>query len=394
VVDAPRLKQSFAAVARYGDEVPLYFYSYLFLKYPQVRGMFPPGMAGQRDRLLGALVDIVTNVDNLPTLVPLLEGLGQDHRKFHVQPAHYPAVGDALIATLSHFSGEAWTAEIAADWATAYGIVSDVMIKSAAAAAGPPSWTAEVVGHERRGLDLAVVTVQPTSTYTFRPGQSLAVQIPQRPHRWRFYSPANAPRPDGTLEFHIRAIDGGWVSSALTAVTAVGDLVQLGPAVGALGWHDPGPRSALFLAGGTGLAPLRSMLEGLPRATELPPIRLVHQTRLAGQHYDRVALRELASRMPNLEVVLVADEGPDNRECIVGFTGAEIAIRYGWWQDSDVYICGSDTMTQRTAGTLMEAGLLTQRLHYETFGYRAGPAGAEPATSAPTAASANQQVGM
>ena len=62
--------------------------------------MFPPSMAAQRDRLVAALGAVVANVDNLDAAVPFLQGLGRDHRKFAVEPGHYPAVGASLLALL------------------------------------------------------------------------------------------------------------------------------------------------------------------------------------------------------------------------------------------------------------------------------------------------------
>ena len=70
-IDTAALKDNFAAVAAHGgDDVALYFYSYLFLKYPETRDMFPPAMMRQRDRLVGALVRIATNVGKVGDLVP------------------------------------------------------------------------------------------------------------------------------------------------------------------------------------------------------------------------------------------------------------------------------------------------------------------------------------
>jgi hemoglobin-like flavoprotein len=43
-LDVARLRESFGRVAMHGDEVPLYFYSDLFLKHPEVRDMFPISM--------------------------------------------------------------------------------------------------------------------------------------------------------------------------------------------------------------------------------------------------------------------------------------------------------------------------------------------------------------
>ena len=88
-MDAQRLKDNFAKVAVYGDEVPLFFYSDLFLRHPETREFFPVAMNAQRDRLVQALMQIVSNVDNLSEVVPFIQGLGRDHRKFGAVAGHY-----------------------------------------------------------------------------------------------------------------------------------------------------------------------------------------------------------------------------------------------------------------------------------------------------------------
>ena len=89
-MDVARLKQSWSLVAAHGDQVPLYFYSLLFLANPETRQMFPTNMAGQRDRLVTALGHIVSNVDQVDRLVGFLQDLGADHRKFAVAPSTTP----------------------------------------------------------------------------------------------------------------------------------------------------------------------------------------------------------------------------------------------------------------------------------------------------------------
>ena len=152
-MDIPAMRANFAKAAATGDEAPLYFYSHLFLSHPETRQMFPVSMAHQRDRLFSALGDVVARVDDLGSLVPILQQLGRDHRKFGTLAAHYPAVGASLLATLEHFDDE-WNPELAKSWAEAYDVVATVMIQAAEEAAGsPPWWDADVVGHERRTVD-------------------------------------------------------------------------------------------------------------------------------------------------------------------------------------------------------------------------------------------------
>ena len=121
-MDIPAMRASFSKAAAHGDQVPLWFYSHLFLTHPETRDMFPVSMAHQRDRLFSALGEVMARVDDLDALVPILQQLGRDHRKFGTLAAHYPAVGASLLATLEHFDDE-WNDGLAASWTQAYGLI-------------------------------------------------------------------------------------------------------------------------------------------------------------------------------------------------------------------------------------------------------------------------------
>ena len=183
-VDADALKRTWAQVGAHGDAVPGYFYAHLFLTHPEVRDLFPVTMASQRDRLVKALGRVVSDVDNLGEVVGYIEDLGRDHRKFGAIAGHYPAVGASLLATLQHFLGDAWTAKLASDWAEAYGLIATTMITAAEGAESEPAtWGAEVVATERRGMDVGTVTIRTDEPYAYRAGQSLALEVPQRPRQ-------------------------------------------------------------------------------------------------------------------------------------------------------------------------------------------------------------------
>src|SRR5262249_27833970 len=175
VLDVARLRESFAHVAMHGDELPLFFYSDLFIKHPEVRDLFPISMAAQRGSFVEALVKIVSQVDRIAEVTVFLEGLGRDHRKFGAVIDHYDAVGDSLLSTLEHFSGPVWTPELAADWRTAYDLIGSIMISAARAdeRVRPPWWDATVVSCERKSFDTSVLLVRPESPVDYVPGQSV-----------------------------------------------------------------------------------------------------------------------------------------------------------------------------------------------------------------------------
>jgi hemoglobin-like flavoprotein len=217
-MDAAALQRSWDRVSRHGNDVPLYFYSHLFVSHPEVQSMFPLSMSGQRDKFVTALGRIVSHVDQIERETTYLQHLGRDHRKYAVITEHYNAVGASLFATLKHFLGSEWDEDLAADWATAYQVIARVMVEAAdtSSESTPDWWDADVVSVERRMMDLTLLRIQPRREFAYRPGQSMSMEIPQRPRMWRYFSPANAPRQDGSIDLHVQQIDGGLVSTAMT----------------------------------------------------------------------------------------------------------------------------------------------------------------------------------
>jgi NAD(P)H-flavin reductase/hemoglobin-like flavoprotein len=368
MVDAARLKDSWAVVGAAGDQVPLFFYSTLFLMHPETRNMFPVGMANQRDKLVGALGHVVSNVDRVDELVPFLQQLGTDHRKFAVTADHYPAVGKALLATLGHFLGAQWTPELAAEWEGAFGLVAKVMNDAAEEAAqhSPPWWEAEVISHERRSLDIAVLTIKPNYALDYLPGQSVAVETAVQPRLWRFYSPANAPRPEGTIDLHVRMVPGGPVSSALVQATGVGDVLRLGAPVGhRLTLNESTGGDVVLLAGGTGLAPLKAIVEQLANEGGQRRAFLFLGARMGRDLYDLDTLSKFAVRNPWLTVVPAISDDPLHRgeQSLV----VEAALRSGLRSEHEVFVCGSQDMVVGTLERLDQAGISTDRIHVEDF---------------------------
>lgn len=373
-MDTDALKYSWEQVAKSGDEVPLYFYSHLFLSHPEVRGMFPIAMAGQRDKLVGALGHIVSHVDELDQVTAFIQQLGRDHRRFSVAPDHYNAVGASLLATLKQFLGAAWTDDLAADWAAAYGVIARVMVEAAEESSdtSPAWWDAEVVSTERRTMDITVVQLRPEQQYDYSPGQSFAMEIPQRPRLWRYFSPANAPREDGTLELHVQLVDGGQVSSALVRSVRTGDTVKLGAPIGdQLVRQEGDPRDLLLVGGGTGLAPLRSVVEQADREWQTqgsgPRVHLFHGARVPWNLYDRDRLIDLARNRSWFEYTEVVS-GDRSYPGARGMVGS-VAARKQSWRGWTAMVCGGPEMVSHTVGELTAAGIAADDISYENFNH-------------------------
>jgi NAD(P)H-flavin reductase/hemoglobin-like flavoprotein len=371
-VDIPAMRANFAKAQATGDEAPLYFYSHLFLAHPEVRDMFPVSMAHQRDRLFAALGDVVARVDDLDALVPILQELGRDHRKFGALSAHYPAVGSSLLATLEHYDDE-WTPELAKDWTEAYQLVAEVMIAAAEEDSDrPPWWEAEVVDHQRRTIDTAVLKLRPNEPLDFRPGDSVSLETRLRPRLWRYYSPANAPREDGLIEVHVKARDGGPVSSALVRLVGPGDVLRLGPPVGHLAMDTESDRDLLLVAGGTGLAPMKAIVDQVARHGPPRRVDLFVGARTEDAFYDLHDLQRLDRENPWLTVTLAvsADKGSQLEQGDIG----DVVLRHGPWTSRDAYVAGNAPMVEDTVTRLHQHGLSMQHIRTEVFApSRPGP---------------------
>jgi NAD(P)H-flavin reductase/hemoglobin-like flavoprotein len=360
------IRSSFALVEPHMDDLGRYFYGTLFQIAPQTRDLFPVNMEVQRSRLLRALVHVVQMVDQPDDLTPFLEQLGRDHRKFGVLAQHYDAVGASLLGTISHHSGSSWTPEVQKAWSEAYAIVANAMISAAQADRGPASWLGRVVDHRRVGWDLAVITLQTSEPIPYRAGQYLSVETPQRPRLWRYLSPANAPKSDGTLEFHVRAVDGGWVSRAIVAHSRIGDTWRIGPPMGRMHVEPGTGRDLLMVTGGTGMAPIKALLEDLATRPEQPHAQVFVGGRTWDDLYDFPSLRRLSYSNTWLDVIPVVekDEGGSGAE---RGTLADVVTRYGAWSDHDVLVCGSPAMIRSTVSRMLVAGTPLDRIRYDPF---------------------------
>jgi len=360
------IRESYAQVAPRAEEATRFFYAMLFAIAPATRELFAANMEVQRSRFWRALVHIVQNVDRPDELVPFLDQLGRDHRKFGVLAQHYDAMGTALVTALKQYAGSAWTPQVEKAWRDAYGLIAKTMQEAADSEASPAWWTARVVDHKRLTWDLAVVRVIPDRPVPYQAGQYVSVEVPQRPRLWRYLSPANSPRPDGSIEFHIRAVPGGSVSRSIVGHTQVGDTWRIGAPMGVMTVDRESGRDVLMVAGGTGTAPMRAILEDLSQWGENPQVTIFTGGRTRSDLHDLDTLTALAATNPWLTVIPVIESHPR----MIGMehgTLADVVTRFGAWPDRDVLICGSPAMIRATMSRMLVAGTPLDRITYDPF---------------------------
>src|SRR5699024_725574 len=148
------IRETWAEVEPAADEMAQYCYSILFHIAPATRELFPVNLELQQQRLMRAMSFVVRTIDRPDELLPFLQRLGRDHRKFGVVAQHYEDFGTALLGAIKRQLGEKWTSEVERAWAEAYTIVARSMQEAAAADTEPAYYTATVAEHRRLNWDL------------------------------------------------------------------------------------------------------------------------------------------------------------------------------------------------------------------------------------------------
>ncbi len=361
------VQETFAIVGAAGDDAAAYFYGWLFAGHPELRALFPIAMNEQRDRLFRALGRIVASLSTPEELAAYLTQLGRDHRKYAVQREMYDAVGAALMATLRAFAGPGFTPAAEEAWAQAYQASSSLMIAGADkdSLTSPPFWNGEVVSNEQRRPGLSILTVATYLPLPYEPGQHVTVQTLRWPKVWRPYSVACRPREDGLMTFHVKAVPGGWVSNALVHHAEPGSELILGPALGTMTLGRAGDRDLLCIAGGTGLAPIKAIVEQAIRESADCPrqIHLFYGARTREDLYDLPELWRLADAYQGFRLTPVTSDDPafDGMQGNVG----RVAVRYMPPRDCEAYVAGPSGMVQETVQVLTKSGLPRERIHYD-----------------------------
>ncbi|WP_370413172.1 globin domain-containing protein [Streptomyces fradiae] len=357
-----------AAVTPFGELIDR-LYESMFGRHPYLRRLFPDSMEFQRSHLERAFWHMIDHLDRPAELAADFARLGREHRRLGVLPVHYEVFESSLVEGLRLCAGGAWSGAAEAAWVRMHRHVSAAMVAGANEALGEPvAWNATVTAHERVGPDLALLRVRPAEPYPYRAGQHARVETPLLPHTWRPYTPAGVPGDE--LEFHVRRTAPGGVSDALVAHTGVGDVLRLGPPQGTATLDEELTDDVLIVAGGTGWAHAKALLDELSRRRPAGlTARLFLGARDAGGFYDEAALERLEARCPWLGVTRVVDggpSGPDGRGALMDAVLGSRTSPTDWSGSRQlVYVSGPTGLVAATAWHLTEAGLPPERLRHD-----------------------------
>lgn len=107
------------------------FYQNLFAADPSLKPLFKGNMDQQGAKLMQMIDAAVGKLNDLDTLVPVLQQLAKRHVTYGAQEAHYHTVGAALLKTLAQGLDESFTPDVKQAWTDVYGVMTNVMVAAA-----------------------------------------------------------------------------------------------------------------------------------------------------------------------------------------------------------------------------------------------------------------------
>ncbi|MBD9390875.1 2Fe-2S iron-sulfur cluster-binding protein [Acidovorax sp. ACV01] len=222
---------------------------------------------------------------------------------------------------------------------------------------------ATVVAIEDTTHDIKRLLLKPAKALDFSPGQYAQLQF--TPTHARPYSMAGTTS-DETLEFHLRLIPQGRVTAYVANELRVGDSVRVSGPLGSAYLRRKHTGPMLCVAGGTGLAPILSVVRGAVAAGMGNPIHLYFGVRSERDIYGREWLEALQRQHPNLKVQIVVASG-QAQGFRTGLVTDAIAKDWPSLAGFRAYLCGAPPMVEATSLLVRQMGVFPGQVYADAF---------------------------
>jgi anthranilate 1,2-dioxygenase reductase subunit len=228
------------------------------------------------------------------------------------------------------------------------------------------SVTATIVAVTEVARNVARLLVRTTGKApAFLPGQYANLTVPGKVPA-RSYSYANRPEDSQALEFFIRLLPQGQMSDYLRSAQCVGETIELTGPYGHFFLRPPRSRRLIMVAGGTGLAPMLSILDTLEASTDAsnrPQVSLLYG---ANEPAELFAQERLAAKRDWVTCATIVVAGDAQWSGPTGFVTKLIdpALTAG---DPDAYLCGPPPMIESARQALVDLGVPAKRIFAEKF---------------------------
>jgi len=199
----------------------------------------------------------------------------------------------------------------------------------------------------------------------YSPGQYVLLEDHAGTIAPRSYSIANAPRADGVISLLVTRVSGGQATTWIHERLEVGETVGVSGPYGSLVDDPASTAPALFLAAGSGLAPIRALLEAALAAPRRPALTLIFSARTEADVIDAARFAAWQRREPRFRFLrtLTREDGPPPRGRIPAVLGTLVERLEG----HEVFVAGESGFVTACARAAESLGAPRARIHTEVF---------------------------
>jgi CDP-4-dehydro-6-deoxyglucose reductase len=189
--------------------------------------------------------------------------------------------------------------------------------------------------------------------------------------RHRSFSIANAPHHDELLELHIRLVTDGYFTQKVFTEMHQKDLLRIEGPHGSFFYREDSLRPLLLIAGGTGFAPIKAIIEHLFSEKVTRPVYLYWGARCQKDLYLLELAKEWADTQENIHFtpVLSAAEDDSDWQGKKGFVHNAVLDDIEDLSAYDIYTCGPPAMIKATESSFKDRGMDSEHFYYDSFDF-------------------------
>ena len=251
-------------------------------------------------------------------------------------------------------------------------LVVQVVLLSSSSEIVVKKYPCRVVKKEQLNHDVVLLKLKlpATERMQFFAGQYLDILLPDG--RRRSFSIANPPHDDEFMELHIRHIDGGDFTTYVFDSMAEKTVLRIEGPLGSFYLREDSERPLIFMAGGTGFAPIKGIIEHALTEKIERPIHLYWGARAHKDLYMDSLARQWADEHSNVSYVPVLSQPDpkDNWSGRIGYVHQAIADDFPDMTGYDVYAGGPPAMVYAGKDVFLAQGLVEEHYYSDAFEFQ------------------------
>jgi CDP-4-dehydro-6-deoxyglucose reductase, E3 len=205
------------------------------------------------------------------------------------------------------------------------------------------------------------------TSLNYRPGQYMNVALPDG--TTRSFSMASVPR-DNRVDFHIRQIGGGFFTQGMLRRMQVGDKLEVDLPLGVFHLHAEDDRPLLMVATGTGIAPIKAILESLMDHPDCPPVSLYWGGRTAADLFLLDEIQAWGERLFEFNFVPVLSRADAAWEGRRGHVQHAVTADFDDLSEHAIYLCGSPAMIADAKLAFIDRRASMEHIYSEGFSHQ------------------------